>query len=153
MYERDTNYGSRSEQARDVVTRLAEILRVARYALNIPEVSPLAVSFSDADLSTAAKRALDSALNYSFIYEISDGRPDRNNQRLNRKIQLNPLLSPRWGLPIAVRGDIGLSKDLVNSIFDPQLQNDFNFRLKGLSARWNTPFKHFSAETMQNELF
>ena len=153
MYEMDTNYGSRSEQARDVATRLAELLRAARYALNIPEVSPLAVSFSDADLSIEAKKTLDSALNYSFIYEISDGRPDRNNQRLNRKIQLNPLLSPRWGLPIAVRGDIGLSKELVNSIFDSQRQDDFNLLLKRLSARWNSPFKHLSAETMQVELF
>ena len=153
MYEMDTNYGSRSEQARDVATRLAELLRAARYALNIPEVSPLAVSFSDADLSIEAKKTLDSALNYSFVYEISDGRPDRNNQRLNRKIQLNPMLSPRWGLPIAVRGDIGLSKELVNSIFDSQRQDDFNLLLKRLSARWNSPFKHLSAETVQDELF
>lgn len=153
MYEQDTNYGSRSEQARAVATRLAEVLRAARYALNIPEVSPLAVSFSNADLSPESKRSLDSALNYSFVYEISDGRPDRNNQRLNRKIQLNPLLSPRWGLPIAVRGDIGLSKELVNSIFDVQRQDDFNLLLKRLSARWNNPFKHLPAEIVQDELF
>lgn len=153
MYEMDTNYGSRSEQAREVATRLAELLRAARYALNIPEVSPLAVSFLDADLSIEAKKTLDCALNYSFVYEIGEGRPDRNNQRLNRKIQLNPLLSPRWGLPIAVRGDYGLSKELANSIFDPQRQDDFNLLLKGLSARWNTPFRHLSAETVQDELF
>jgi len=153
MYEMDTNYGSRSEQAREVTTRLAELLRAARYALNIPEVSPLAVSFSDADLSTEAKKTLDSALNYSFVYEIGEGRPDRNNQRLNRKIQLNPLLAPRWGLPIAVRGDIGLSKELVNSIFDTQRKGDFNLLLKRLSARWNSPFKNLPTEDVQEVLF
>lgn len=153
MFERDTNYGSQSEQARDAVARLALILRTARYALNIPEVSPLAVSFSEADLTPEAKKTLHSALNYSFVYEIYDGRPDRNSQRLNRKIQLNPLLSPRWGLPIAVRGDIGLSRELVNSIFDYQRQNEFDLLLRGLNARWNNPFKHTSAETVQNELF
>lgn len=153
MFERDTNYGSQSEQARDAVSRLALILRTARYALNIPEVSPLAVSFSEADLTPEAVRTLRSALNYSFVYEIYDGRPDRNSQRLNRKIQLNPLLSPRWGLPISVRGDIGLSRELVNSIFDSQRKDDFDLLLKGLSARWNNPFKHISPEILQNELF
>lgn len=153
MYERDTNYGSQSEMARESVARLAEVLRAARYALNIPEVSPLAVSFSDADLSPEARRSMDSALNYSFVYEIHDGRPDRNSQRLNRKIQLNPLLSPRWGLPIAVRGDIGLSRELVNAIFDSQRKDNFDLLLRGLNARWNNPFKHVLLKELQNELF
>lgn len=153
MFEQDTNYGSRSEQARYAASQLALILRTARYALNIPEVSPLAVSFSESDLTAESKSTLDSALNYSFVYEIKTGRPDRNSQRLDRKIQLNPLLSPRWGLPIKRGGDINLGKELLNSIFDPQRQNDFNLLLKGLSARWNTPFKQLSAETVQDELF
>jgi len=153
MYERDTNYGSQSQQAQDAVTRLALILRTARYALNIPEVSPLAVSFSDADLTPEAKNTLHSALNYSFVYEISEGRPDRNSQRINRKIQLNPLLSPLWGLPIARRGDLGLSKELVNSIFDAQYQEGFKLLLRRLNEKWNNPFKPVLVESPQHELF
>ena len=140
MFERDTNYGSQSERARDAVSRLALVLRTARYALNIPEVSPLAVSFYEGDLTPDAKQTLDSALNYSLVFEIYDGRPDRNSQRINRKIQLNPLLSPRWGLPISVRGDISLGRDLANAVLDPNHTNEFDLLLKGLNSRWNNPF-------------
>lgn len=143
MYESDTNYGRQSAGARDAVNRLALILRTARYALNIPEVSPLAVSFYDGDLTENAKRTLNSALNYSLVFEIHDGRPDRNSQRLNRKIQLNPLLSPRWGLPVSRRGDISLSRELVNAVFDSSGKGDtavFDVLLNGLSSKWNYPF-------------
>jgi len=152
MYESDSNYGRSSEQAREAVSRLALILRTARYALNIPESSPLAVSFSDTDLTPEAKASLESALNYSFVYEIG-GRPDRNSQRVNRKIQLNPLLSPKWGLPIVVRGDIGLTKELVDVIFNPNRCNDFDSNLKVLDAKWNNPFKYIAPVNPQNDLF
>lgn len=141
MYESDTNYGGDSERARDAVDRLALLLRTARYALNIPEVSPLTVSLYGGDLSSEARQTLDAALNYSLVFEIREGRPDRNNERLNRKIQLNPLLSPKWGLPIGRRGDISLGKDLANAVFSPSCSDEFEFLLKGLGARWNNPFK------------
>lgn len=152
MYEQDSNYGTPSEQARVAVTRLASLLRAARYALNIPEASPLAVSFSEDDLSSVARGTLSQALNYSFVYELH-GRPDRNSQRVNRKIQLNPLLSPRWGLPYVVRGDLGLTKELANAIFDPQRQEAFDELLKVLDGKWNSPFAKPSQVMLQDNLF
>jgi hypothetical protein len=154
MFERDTNYGSQAERARDAVSRFAAILRTARYALNIPEVSPLAVSFADADLGAESRRVLDSALNYSLVFEVWEGRPDRNSQSLHRKIQLNPLLSPRWGLPISRRGDIPLSGELLNAVFDSNQNKEFDILLKSLQARWNSPFKSVSDDdSLQNSLF
>jgi hypothetical protein len=153
MYEADTNYGMPSEQAKEATTRLANLLRTARYSLNIPEVAPLAVSFSESDLSPSSKIILERALNYSFVFEVYDGRPDRNSHRLNKKIQLNPLLSPKWGLPIGRRGDINLNKDLLNAIFDPALAEEFRTLLKSLEAKWNNPFKRSSQQKEQKELF
>jgi hypothetical protein len=152
MYESDTNYGSQSEIAREAVTRLALVLRTARYSLNIPEVSPLAVSFYDGDLTSSARQTLNSALNYSFVFEIYDGRPDRNSERLNRKIQLNPLLSPRWGLPISRRGDIGLNRELLNAIFDSTHTKEFDYSLKVLSSKWNNPFSSNQEAHLQEPL-
>ncbi len=153
MYERDTNYGSQSDLARVAVERLALVLRTARYALNIPEVSPLAVSFSDDELTAGARMVLDSALNYSFVFEVQDGRPDRNSQRVMRKIQFNPLLSPKWGLPTARRGDLSLGRELVNAIFDPSGQNEFDVLLKGLHTKWNNPFGSSDRNLLQSDLF
>lgn len=153
MYESDTNFGSESDLARIATSRLATVLRTARYALNIPEVSPLAVSFSDADLSAQARRVLHSALNYSFVFEISDGRPDRNSQKVNRKILLNPLLSPKWGLPLSRRGDLSLNRELLCSILDTEHKADFDLLLRNLNTRWNSFLKFKLNDQQQGELF
>jgi hypothetical protein len=154
VHERDTNYGSDADQARKSVDRLATLLRTARYALSVPEVSPLSVSFSSADLSMTAQKVLNSALNYSFVFETSDGRPDRNSHGLNRKIQINPLLSPNWGLSTGRRGDISLDGELVNSIFTPELHEEFFALLRRLETKWNSPFQRVPAiSALQTELF
>lgn len=153
MFERDANFGSKSELAKQSVTRLAELLRTARFALNIPEVSPLAVSFSAADLSEEASVTLNHALNYSFVFEVQDGRPDRNSEALHRKIQLSPILSPRWGLGIVRGGDIRLNRELLNSIFDLKLRDEFEGMLRILKAKWNSPFKATDGQTSQAGLF
>ena len=153
MYEADSNFGEKSDIAREAVSRLATLLRTARYALNIPEVSPLALSFSDSELTAKAREVLSSALNYSFIFEIGKGRPDRNSLKHHRKIQLNPLLSAKWQLPTSRRGDISLNGATLNSIFDPSSAHDFDSNLKALNNRWNQPFKKHPKQTIQRELF
>ncbi|MCB5206702.1 ORC-CDC6 family AAA ATPase [Methylovorus mays] len=154
MFEIDTNLGIDSDMARIAIDRLASLLRTARYALNIPEVSPLAVSFSENDLSPVSRTTLKICLNYSLLFEIHGGRPDRNSQQVNRKFQLNPMLSPRWRLPISRRGDLGLSSILVNAIFDPNEKEAFDHSLKQLHSKWNNPFrKKFGQVEHQDELF
>lgn len=153
MFEADTNFGTQSEQAREAVSRLALLLRTARFALKIPEVSPLAVSFSEEDLSKDAKKTLFNALNYSYVFEVYDGRPDRNSQRLIKKIQLNPLLSPRWGLPFGRRGDLSLGTDLANAVFDLSCHKEFEVLLRRLSTKWNQPFGSVETKIIQTNLF
>jgi len=152
MYENDCNYGVSSDSARISVDRLATVLRTARYALKIPEVSPLAVSFDEDSLSPSAKECLTAALSYSLVFR-SEGRQDRNSHRLLTKIQLNPMLSPRWGLPTGLRGDISLNSDLANAIFDVDAKTKFLQLLKTLQARWNNPFSSTSIESVQQKLF
>lgn len=152
-FESDSNYGQKSDLAREATSRLAEVLRTARYALNIPEVSPLAVSFDNEGLSPAGRHMLEYALNYSLVQEIHEGRTDRNNQRIRRKIQLSPMLSARWGLPVGRRGDISLGGDAVNSIFDPSARKSFDFILRSLHSRWNLPFTPAPIDVRQEALF
>ncbi|MFK4049007.1 ORC-CDC6 family AAA ATPase [Acinetobacter venetianus] len=153
IFEQDSNYGRPSDIAQIVVDRLASLLRTARFALNIPEVSPLTVSFIDDDLSKNARLAIQSALNYSFIFETSTGRPDRNSERINRKIYLNPILSPKWDLPIGRRGDLSLSTELVNAIFDIDKSIEFKVLLMRLDTKWNNPFTRDELLLNQPDLF
>lgn len=152
-FESDSNYGQKSDMARDATRRLAEVLRTARYALNIPEVSPLAISFNNDELTLDGRQMLESAINYSLIHEIYDGRIDRNNQLIRRKIQLSPMLSARWGLPIARRGDISLNGAVINAIFDSSSKDTFEYLLRQLHNKWNLPFTTASKDVMQEELF
>lgn len=152
-FDGDSNYGVKSDQAREAVSRLAELLRTARYALNIPEVSPLAISFDNDDLSVESRKTLESAFNYSLLFEIGDGRPDRNTQRLNRKVQLSPMLSPRWGLPIGRRGDISVNGTMLNAIFDPSARQVFDILLRQHSVKWNLPFSTPAKDLVQAKLF
>ncbi|MDP4073932.1 hypothetical protein [Acidovorax sp. A1169] len=153
MFEQDTNYGSDSDLAKIAIARLGVLLRTARYSLNIPEVSPLAVSFSNEGLTPQASQVLQYSLNYSLVFEIQEGRPDRNSDQLRRKIFLNPMLSPRWGLGTGRRGDISLNDELVNSIFDQSRKAEFDSHLKSLSLKWNDPFSTSSNEQNQTKLF
>lgn len=153
MFEQDANYGSNSDLAKTAVGRLGSLLRTARYSLNIPEVSPLAVSFSNESLTPQATDVLKFALNYSLVFEVSEGRADRNSDQLIRKIHLNPMLSPKWGLGTGRRGDISLNEELVNAVFDPNRKHQFESCLKTLSMKWNDPFSTSSNEATQAKLF
>lgn len=152
-FENDSNYGRVSDVARDAARRFGEFLRTARFSLRIPEVSPLAASFSEDDLSPSAREVLNAALNYSLIYEVYDGRSDRNTKTLNRKIQLNAMLSPRWGLPVVRRGDISLNRDLLDAIFIEGKSESFDALLKAASLRWNSVVRSLGTETNQPALF
>lgn len=151
--ENDTNYGKQSDFARESVRRLAELLRVARFSLRIPEKSPLAISFSVGDLSSEAEITLNASLNYSLVYEVSYGRKDRNTKVLNRKIQINPILSPRWGLPVVRGGDINLNREQLDAIFADRSIASFDLLLRTLSMRWNNPFRSAKNDDHQKPLF
>lgn len=152
-YDKDAGYGPMAERAKAATNRFASVLRAARYALRIPEVSPLAVSFLDDDLSDESREVLQYAIHYSFIFENKNGRRDRNTQRLNRKVQLNPMMAPVWGLPLGRRGDLKLTRQMLNYIFEPALGEDFEKALRELDRTWNNPFRTRSARQPQKELF
>lgn len=152
-YDKDAGYGPMAERAKAATNRFASVLRAARYALRIPEVSPLAVSFLDDDLSDESREVLQYAIHYSFIFENKNGRRDRNTRRLNRKVQLNPMMAPVWGLPLGRRGDVKLTRQLLNYIFDPALGEEFEKALRELDRTWNNPFRTRSARLPQKELF
>jgi hypothetical protein len=152
-YEKDASFGLDPERARLATGRLATVLRTARYALKIPEVSPLTVSFSEEDLTHESSVTIALAKHYSFIFDIAGGRPDRNSQRLNRKLQLNPMMAPKWGLPLGRRGDLKLNRAILNAIFDPTYQDAFDGFLKRLEKKWNSPFKESAYDEKQEGLF
>ncbi|MFA3153715.1 hypothetical protein KWD60_08675 [Acinetobacter baumannii] len=135
--EEDSNYGSLSDKAKIAMRRFAAYLATARFALNIPESSPLAASFLPQDLTPQAKEVYDLAVEFSLIHEMVFPRSDRNSKQFHKLIKLNPMLSPLWNLPIGYRGDLTLNSEVLNAIFDPENQT-FNEHLNRVKRKWNS---------------
>lgn len=135
--EEDSNYGSLSDKAKKAMFKFAAYLATARYALNIPESSPLAASFKDEDLNREAKEVYNLAVEFSLIQEMPDPRSDRNSKQLHKLIKLNPMLSPLWNLPVVYRGDLTLNADILNAIFDPE-NTSFDEHLNRVKRKWNS---------------
>lgn len=75
-----------------MMKRFAAYLATARFALNIPESSPLAASFLLQDLTPRAKEV------YDLAVEFSNSRNDvlsidRNSKQFHKLIKLNSMLS------------------------------------------------------------
>ena len=135
--EEDSNYGSLSDKAKIAMKRFAAYLATARFALNIPESSPLAASFLLQDLTPRAKEVYDLAVEFSLIQEMTSLRSDRNSKQFHKLIKLNSMLSPLWNLPTGYRGDLTLNSEVLNAIFDPENQT-FDEHLNRVKRKWNT---------------
>lgn len=135
--EEDSNYGSLSDKAKVAMKNFAAYLATARFALNIPESSPLAASFLPQDLTPQAKEVYDLAVEFSLIQEMVFPRSDRNSKQFHKLIKLNPMLSPLWNLPIGYRGDLTLNSEVLNAIFDPD-NKTFEEHLNRVKRKWNT---------------
>lgn len=125
FFEEDARPGMNVPIIRGAIGRLAEFLREVRFSSKPVECSPLAFSLNEDTLTDDARECLRLSENWSFIFCISRGRPNKNSMRIDEKYQLNPMLSPRWDLPIGRRGDVPLSSDLANSIFDNNASDRF----------------------------
>ncbi|SET62475.1 hypothetical protein [Thorsellia anophelis] len=147
IFNADTNLGAESESALKAIERLGELFKLARFSLNIPEVSPLAFSFSETIDADDVNKNIEAALNYSLAFEIESGRVDRNSNLKIRKIQINPILSAKWSLPIKYRGDLSINSTLLRAIFSPEKDNEFKMNYGYMSKKWNLDLKNRKINT------
>ena len=137
-FNEDTSYGSISMQAKQAIEKIGSYLQAARFSLKIPESSPLAISFAEADLDENCDKIFKACIEFSLLQNIGK-RNDRNlTSKKNIKVRLNPMLSPLWYLPAVYRGDLSLSNNLVNLIFSQSNMDDFNKELKQIKVKWHT---------------
>ncbi|MNP21935.1 hypothetical protein D3C76_1145750 [compost metagenome] len=99
----------------------------------------MAFSLDVSGLSEAAKYNLKRAENWSYIFRHPKGRPNANSQRVDDKFQLNPMLSPRWDLPVSVRGDVRLTSAVAEAIFGDCSTQDFDKELAEATSGLKAP--------------
>lgn len=123
----------------DCIGRLATLFRAIRFSDKPVECSCITFSCNISEISSEAKRMIDLAQKWSLLINTG-GQRDRNSERIDPKLQLNPMLSPRWDLSIYRRGVIPLRPDEVNSIFDDSNKSEFDKIVKDRVARMSAPF-------------
>lgn len=136
--------GDHSEAVHRGVERVANLFRNVRFSDKPAECSLIAFSFSEVDASVLAKQVIEHAAANSLLIRVLEGGKDRNDKGVHAKYQINPMLCPRYDLPLSRRGTMALTSDEIDAIFaDPE-----PIRFEQVAAarleRMNAPFRRRS---------
>ena len=145
--------GEDGEDVHAAIHRLGEMFRQFRFS-DKPVESSLA-SFS-ADLTRCSPRTREVvklAEQRALLAQVSQGQKQRNTGLVEPKFYLNPLLSPKWDLPTARRGAIGLSADEMNAIFDPSEADNFKDMQDRRLERMKAPFGRRRDQSLAQQKF
>ena len=129
-----------AEVLRTSIERLAVFFKEMRFSDKPTECSCISFSFNQQDVSKEALDIIELARTHSLLIEIIDGRKSKKSLRIERMFQLNPILSPKWDLPISRRGTISFSGEFVNSIFDKSHFDEHESLKKARLRQMNAPF-------------
>ena len=147
--------GLTGNKIRVIINRLGELFRTLRFSDKPSEVSVIAFSTDTGILNETTRELLDIVLKSSLMIQIKSGRKDKNSKRIDYVYQLNPILAPKWDLPISRRGILALPPDDVDSIFDDSSSNKFQRVISKYESRMQAPFfgkKSGDAKTSMSQL-
>lgn len=119
--------------------KLADLLQLYRFSDKPTETSVSSFNFGLEEISDEALEYVELAKAHSLIVEVG-GRKQRNSGRKEVTYQLNRILSPFWNLPIIRRGIADLNKPMVEAIFNPAENNQFDLLYKDMKNRYSAPF-------------
>ncbi len=133
--------GPRSQEAQDGIERLAGLFRELRFSHKPVDPSLCTFSVAESDVSEAARQNIQQAYYSSLLIRVPSGQKEKNSRRVISKYQINPMLAPRFDLPIARRGVIELSGVEGNAIFDNAHKAQFASVVKERLSRMTPPFR------------
>jgi len=148
----DAQPDSHGELVREAIDALAVFFREIRYSDKPSECDLSSFSVDLESLSTTARTTIEMAENWSYLVRIKGGSKNKNNQKVDSKFQISPMLAPRWGLSAQRGGTIELQSDLANALFDrefrPKLRHLTDRRIQGMTGGLVS-----STDTTQTGLF
>jgi hypothetical protein len=139
----------------DSISRLATLFRDIRFSDKPSECSLSTFSVDLTSISPKSKEIIKAAEDRSLLINIPRGQKDRNTMRVDSKFQLNPMLAPRWDLPVHRGGAIALNTAEINAIFDPKYTESLNELVQMRIDRMTAPSfgKRRAPFSNQNDLF
>jgi hypothetical protein len=141
FFEDARSVGVDAKEVQTGIERLARLLRLMRFA-DKPVESSLASFSIDRELaSDRARRTIQSAVDVSLLVHFPEGHRDRNDRGLVQKYQLNPMVCPRFDLPLARRGVLPLTREEIEAIFGGGSGDDYETAVSLRVSRMNAPFR------------
>ena len=132
--------GEDGDHVVDAINRLGEMFRRFRFSDKPVECSLCTFSADLTTCSIRAREVIELARQKALLVRIDKGQKERNSRLTEDKFQLNPLLSPKWHLPISRRGAIRLNAEEVNTVFDPAHSGEFQNAVDIRLGRMDAPF-------------
>ena len=131
--------GKDGKLVQDAINRLGTVFRSVRYSDKPSECSLSTFSCDPAAATAETRRLIALAEKWSLLVDVGV-QPDRNSERIDRKLQINRMLAPRWDISSSRRGALVISGDDLNAVFDPAFTHKFEDRLKIRVGRMTAPF-------------
>ncbi|MDQ0512569.1 ORC-CDC6 family AAA ATPase [Ancylobacter amanitiformis] len=141
FFEEMRKPGAHGLALRIAIERIARLFEINRYADKPVEVSMMAFSVPESSVSETTAHRLRMAEERSFLIRLPDFEKDRNGGERRPKFQLNGMLAPRFGLPIARRGVARFDAATVDLIFAPENEEAFKEFARGFANKMTAP--HF----------
>src|SRR5439155_16765506 len=100
------------------------LFRTVRYSERPSECDLSTFSISFGRLSFESQHIIETSENWSYLIRSRTDAKNRNNEYVEEKYQLAPMLAPKWGLSPYRRGSIEIQSDLANALFDSESQGE-----------------------------
>lgn len=121
------------------IERIGQIMHTIRFSDIPPECSMASFSINASENEGIAS-ILEHLEQYSYLIKGPERR-EKNTSVQRDTYKINPLLAPKWELPISSRGILELTKKEVSAIFNYTADDEFNIVKKERRVKYNAPFK------------
>lgn len=153
FFEQAKSVGSRAERVQQATDRLGSFFKLLRFTDKPVESSLITFAFVLHGLSQDARSTLIDAEDNAVVIRNPAGHRDRNSGEVVEKFYLNPMLSPRYALPIASRGTVELSSQEIEAIFGETSRERFIAVASARARRMTAPFAEEDGTTDGESLF
>lgn len=123
---------------KDVVKRLGNFLQSLRFSDLPPQCSINIFSVPDG-LSEEAQSTINTLVLYSYLID-QDERRRKNSDNKAHVYRLNSILLPKWELSLEKRGNVELTKEDAEVIFNPSRSEEYDKHIKNKLTAYNFPF-------------
>ena len=139
FYEDAELIGESGKNMYSSLKRLTDFFMLERFCDKPVETTISCFYLKTEELSDNSRLCIETMKMHSILIEDTDGRIEKNSGRKERMFQINKVLAPLWNLPTIVRGNLSLSSDMAESIFNYEQSSKFDQLYKVRKAQLNAP--------------